>query len=608
MTLKTEFEKIHKYCNVNHLDILNYLKKQESAGKEKKSAPSLKIKKKIAMRDIISGSFEQFEGKKNVSLDSIVQEVTSNAKREQVDLEIPFNCSLKGYISSIIYSLVKKKKKAFLKENKKINGEKDDKYILLKFPVDEKDITDLFRVSFDEESSGHIIGKLSSEYVKKTYPLNNGLLVDKSGKSYEIEGCKSWNGEEKFSIRNIYLSFIKKTLLKQLDDRGKQKNNLESEIMSVEKELNQMRESSEMVVKKIIAYKITGDRPSLMLFKNNKGRHYSNFSKINGIKIEKKKNELLIKWDSENVQKEAEQLIENIKTLKEKGDAKGKFLKGLRIEPKEARVSNQEHEKIKKQKKVLSDKREELEIKLRDFPENSEKTSLNYLGLEGPSFGSFLPLQALVKSYGFNFQSLIMEYLPREKQIMQSIINAYPEVFSGTEVMRRNIDSMILLDFVKDPSVKYNSGTNKVSFIKKELSLDEYYAFLKEVDESKDIEKTAREKFLPTQLIKALTNRHKGLFDIVFLDYYCGDKKIHEKVFHNLVNRMKDESILGITINLSSRLYWKNEKPDEILYKQFERLCKIEKLNILDFETAGPYKQKGSRDEMGFVVYHLKRK
>ena len=57
MTLKTEFEKIHKYCNVNHLDILNYLKKQESAGKEKKSAPSLKIKKKIAMRDIISGSF-----------------------------------------------------------------------------------------------------------------------------------------------------------------------------------------------------------------------------------------------------------------------------------------------------------------------------------------------------------------------------------------------------------------------------------------------------------------------------------------------------------------------------------------------------------------------
>lgn len=244
--------------------------------------------------------------------------------------------------------------------------------------------------------------------------------------------------------------------------------------------------------------------------------------------------------------------------------------------------------------------------------EDNSNRRLQYVGLEGPNFRSYLDLAKLGKENGFDIDGLFIENNNRSMNLMKSIAWVHREEFFKKFFLEGDINDLAILDFPKD-RLKLSKGSNgeiNVRYGGERIPLKDYYLFTRSLFRDSMTERNSKAYGVSKEFLDAIVNRFKGKFDIVFLDYMGGpsSKKYNTlKIIAN--NRLRDKAIIAVSYNIAPRVnpYERggelNNIEDKLLDKAEEIFSSVG-FNLLDFDTKS---YKDSSDEMCFQVYSLKR-
>jgi len=190
--------------------------------------------------------------------------------------------------------------------------------------------------------------------------------------------------------------------------------------------------------------------------------------------------------------------------------------------------------------------------------------NFSYLGLEGPRFGSFLPLAHEGSQHGKRFNGTFVEYDSRSYNLMQSVRDAgLTGLLDNSTILFGDIDDRILLDFAQDPDlsvVRRDNGEANALYVKYHtrkgpefLSLDKYQQLISE--SSTDVKSLARRYGVSDRFINASKNRSQGKFDVVFLDYVGTITDKRRRAFESLVkSRLSNRAVVAATINVAPRI------------------------------------------------------
>lgn len=568
-----EVNEIQEYCIKHNISIFEYYEQQE----EKKKAHPEKIVKEVV---------ETFKGSEGlVALEKIVETVEETLTDEDIDHRTIANSPLKGIVSNILYDMAQKEK------NKTIEKEGCNKKV--KFPVRKTDLKKFLGINLTIASIDHVVGSLKPEYIRKNYKLNNNKLEDEDGKSYSIEGTKSWSGEQKRIAKEEKLcSLIQKEII---DPIIEQRTKVKEELTQV---TDQMLEPTTSQKKEHVGFMITfkevGD---YFNFKNNKqSAFYRQLTEIKGAEIKAtRESGVEITWENEEAKNKIDGVIKKIR------NSTSPFIH------KKLEIANIEiKDDAKEEKDKLRARKRELEQTLNTL----SNKKVTYLALEGANFGSYLVIKELLESNNLRMEAVIPEYDYREANLMASVKKAYPELFPETQIILKDVNELILLDFPKSSGleIKYlpeQGGDHVMSHGKRVLPLKEYHKLLKDLDQGKDKAGIAAKYNVTKTFLEAANNRYKGTFDIVFLDYYCGETPRRQLSLKKLTSRLSDEAIIAVTTNLAKRVS-RGQDPRTLLEKQFDMLKDMEELEVLNYEVKDEYKD--SKEPMGLIVYHVKKK
>ena len=279
-----------------------------------------------------------------------------------------------------------------------------------------------------------------------------------------------------------------------------------------------------------------------------------------------------------------------------------------------------------------------------------ETASLNYLGLEGPNFKSFLELYNSAKKDGVELKGTFVEYDLRTYNLMESIINSElgKEVFKNSRVIFRDINDLVALDFVRDETVRCDLGKRKlngnaedlVHYNGTDIEYVDYLAILDDIDQGNLTEKELLDKWkdvdvheknntywdegLSEEFLEMMINRDEEKFDVVFLDYVGRITNRFLWSLDNLVQRrINDKAVISIVHNES--LYRKTHleeldkdnifaglsTEDERDFTPEERIKEI-------FERAGyksealteeiVYRGESNSQKMNFQAWYVEKK
>jgi len=604
---------VREYCIKNDLSFHDYFKILDEDVTEDVITKVEKVKKpkRVYPKGIVLSILDEVisSGKKEqITLDDLVRKV--NREFKSIGYELAKNCPVKGFVSRVLYDKA---------TEIKFKGENRIKkyYRQLEDPVTEKDISKLLKLPLDLISRKHITGKLGKEYLLKNYPINNFSLSDRKNRAFDIEGWSSWDNPDKRNVRTSLQQIIKDHLI---DDVLEERSKLTQTIDVAEEALTDIGNVKKN--RKIIAYSLKCAETGIYL--DLKDRFLYRF----------------IPQD-ENPHAEKNEFIIPFFNRRDRRNFDAEFKKYLRSKNKQVK------RRIKKEiiyedfddldpvgelaeaAKLLSEKL------LEEFDEGLE---FNYLGLEGPGFGSYLKIFDAFHSNDLKLKAYIPEYRLREFNIMKSIVDAHNgnDLFSEVNLVRESIDDIILLDFVRDPRFKIQSDSRNRServifesedYPRISIRTKVYYNLLDDLDNgsSNDELKDKYRKFeINDDFIKSLRNRYMGKFDVVFLDYYGGESKKRNRILDRLMTRLKDRAVLAVTTNTSGNRYnlinpktQKKYTREELVEYQQEQMVErcinegydLDLNNIINFEydtvfTGGKGKEG---KKMHFAAYKLLR-
>tara|TARA_Y100000034_G_scaffold96328_1_gene117244 strand:+ start:3542 stop:4813 length:1272 start_codon:yes stop_codon:yes gene_type:complete len=214
-----------------------------------------------------------------------------------------------------------------------------------------------------------------------------------------------------------------------------------------------------------------------------------------------------------------------------------------------------------------------------------ETDSLNYLGLEGPNFRSFLELAYSAKEKDVEINGTFVEYDNRTYNLMESIINSKlgKEVFKNSKMIFGDINTLLPLDFVKDPEVKFivnrkypwntdhggiiEQKRDMVQYQDVDIDYEYYQAILDDIDKEglttqEILDKRADMEIhkkhysfgmhegLEEPFIEMMMDRHEEKFDVVFLDYMGGVTDRFLWSLEQLIQRrVTDNAIVAVVHN-----------------------------------------------------------
>ena len=274
--------------------------------------------------------------------------------------------------------------------------------------------------------------------------------------------------------------------------------------------------------------------------------------------------------------------------------------------------------------------REQLSAFICEHLITDDTNSLNYLGLEGPNFRSFLELYNSAKDNGVELNGTFVEYDLRTYNLMESIINSDlgQEVFKNSKVIFRDINDLIRLDFVKDEDVQIRRRVTLVHYKDTDLEFVEYDCILDNIDEGKSIEELLEnlahvdihkknraiwDEGLNRDFLEMMIDRHEGKFDVVFLDYLGRKTDRFLDSLDTLVQRrINDRAIVAMAHNENGRFRDAKELDERGIYRTNSG-SRIEGI----FENAGyvptlleesKYCGESNRQNMCFQVWLLEKK
>ncbi len=596
---------LRRYCLNNELDIIEVLENLDSLieGKTKKKTSrktSIKTKSQspeVLAKKILEG-IRKTQDIEVYDLTKFVESLRLDMEKEGIELELSY--PFEGFVSNLLYKLAEEEK---FGENKKNHTSSR-----LSKPVVASELSELLCVNFGERGFDRISGRLDRRYVNEHYIVeDDGIKFRDSNRELhenpEIEGSKCWSGESKAEVRELLELFIHKYLTKDLESRLKELNSaremLRKERLELDEELNGFDLRDKGLPGEEIEYKFSGNEQEVMDFKKKFVRNRLNGS-ISEISFRYTKNHIFAKVNRRSV--------DALKTFKREWENFSGKLPSIRDNIKD--IDGRE-ERIKKNRGSLSKNSNQLN-RLDD--EITNLTSLNYLSLEGPNFTSYLGLSNLFRSSGIELKGTFVEYIHRLSNIMKSVVNANSnDKLKDCRVINRNIDDLILLDFVKDPNVtiQSNGGNVEVVYKRERISLEQYHEIIDDPDFEECPEEIYEKYDLSMDFVGALEDRYEGKFDIVFLDYLGSITPKKKKVLETLVKRrLNDKAILATTYNASKRVNHRKTSgidSSEVSNNVFDNAMDIFSGCGYEVNDVEDKSYKDTKDKMNFQMYSIEK-
>ena len=587
----SKFKKLRKSAIENGTNVQDIIENEEeileptenhTSGTETNLANSVIESKQLKRKsnNLIENSLRNIgeRGNSQITLDEIVNEVNKSSRGETTNL------IQKGEISKELYELAEERRG--VSQTTRNTG-----------IVNPKNLAKVLGVDINESDSEHIVGILDEDYVKNNYQFNadDFAFADEEGVKSNIEGIRSWDSEEKEQARQILAVYVQEDLLNPLYEG---KNKLESELESIQDELRTYNE-------KVQSGFILHAEPGILNALNRNYSEFKDMKRIPGVELDlsgEKRWE--VRWTNKESKERIEAFVKYLKEISNKNNPLGKIkIKEL----KEKRKGGNKKE-LKERSKNLTTKLNKLEAKER----------INYLGLEGPSFGSYFQLASLFElpeNQQLEFKAIIPEKGYRESNLMDSLVETYKGdeklngLFDNVEIVRqRNIDDLILLDFVKNPEISLKwKGTLEESIVRygenEEIFLDNYHRLIDTIDQgSKKTDRELMKEYeISQEFLEATRDRYDEKLDIVFLDYLGGENEKKYAVTERLIPKLADNSVLAITTNESNKVHKNEDNP------QWVRILETEEIDVEKHDNKS-YKRGGSPKEMNIDVYHITKK
>ena len=214
---------------------------------------------------------------------------------------------------------------------------------------------------------------------------------------------------------------------------------------------------------------------------------------------------------------------------------------------------------------------------------------ISLLSLEGSNFSSYLELLKSVYAKDFTITSIFPEFNHRTANIMESIqaSNYFNNYFDDCTIVRRDINDLILLDFVKNTDVSLTRIKNlhKVNYDLGEdsISLFKLHKILQAIKSNPDLESIIRNFHISENLLNLIISRGEKLyFDHAYQVTYK-DYQVPIGIYHQVIDEL-DKGSSHKTISLKYKI------SDEILNVISDRFD--HKFNIVFLDYLSPIYDK----------------
>lgn len=249
--------------------------------------------------------------------------------------------------------------------------------------------------------------------------------------------------------------------------------------------------------------------------------------------------------------------------------------------------------------------------------------TLSYLGLEGPRFGSFLPLAQDFQTRCKKLKGTFVEYDSRSYNLMQSVQKAeLSDLLHDSTTLFGDIDDHILLDFAQDEAisiVRRDNGVANALYVKYStrrgaefVPIETYQAIIDGIESKKTVRELSRKHKVSEKFVSASSNRSKDKFDVVFLDYVGRITDKRKKAMESILKRrLNDRAIIAATINIASRINplksvgTAAQLPNAV----FDQV--IESSSAAGYSGRDilylPYRENAGSDAMCFQAYYIEK-
>lgn len=446
--------------------------------------------------------------------------------------------------------------------------------------IEEGDIGRRIRLTFGNTAKNHILGILDPDYVAKHYIHKDGSIHYIDSETGEvkpranIEGTRCWDCESKEKVRIELSNFNNKYLISDLEKTIKK-------IVEEVKGLDARREAAQTRIEEaeegLEGIRNLGDKVHYTIV----GKPYLIDKVIHDALGGRRRRQGL--QISESPNKKGKKLEVVFDGRFNGGVDVSNFVKKFRAFQKHHAdaVSNGDLEDnvlgLDVIKRSRGRKRDELNVKIKDSRDELKSLDsletrlesqiqatrgLNYLGLEGPNFGSFLRMQHDVNKSGFRLDGTFIEREMRLNNIMESVIDSgiCGDDLAGSYVYHRDIRNWILLDLPIDKEMKIESapGSSDSEFLGlakykgEKLELERYHTMLDDIDSGMSTDKVVEKYNVSSGFVGAAKKRVSGKFDVVFLDYVGRMSNRNIKAAETLIaRRLSDRAIVATTTNLN---------------------------------------------------------
>jgi hypothetical protein len=538
---------LRKYCveqGLNFADVLiNGLPKPVEA--IVKEPPKKRVKKVVesvkpqrSAEDVVLSTLDMVRdayGGETISLSEFTVFLESELKREGATYNE--NCSIEGFSANVLYEYSESVKFGTAPARRK----------RLVDPVTADELAKLLRVDFGKEDNNRIAGTLSRSVVEDQYPLNEeGRLANERG-SYNIEGTKNWDGENKEKVRQFLVDSVLKNIVAERQREREQR----LEELEAEKDDLSSRVAKTRPQKPSLKVKFESGNPSIAYAVRIQfikglmgGKGEEGWLRQHGAEVSDSDNKsFYIEFAKETDRDEF------LKRWKKFGNTRRDIYNHSTMDVVRPRSQSGN---IGLESRLIDVKNEISEI-------NEEGIRLNYLGLEGPNFESYLRLFNALNQEGVKLSAVIPEYVHRFANLMRSVSRySKPEAFEDVAIPNRNIDDLILLDFASDSKLGIDSQEGRffVTYGDERISLEKYHELIDTMDQGGPTIKHLESVYgISAEFIAAAKKRPDKKFDVVFLDYLSGvseKRKMAQRIL--LQKRLAEKAVVLTTSNLNPRM------------------------------------------------------
>ncbi len=490
------------------------------------------------------------------------------------------NTPLKGLVADALYEYASEAKTAGLHERTAKRNQ-------LQNPVAAEELEGLLHVRIDDLGARRIVGELSAQVIQEAYPIHDGKFQDEDGNSYNIEGAINWDRAGKRTARERLVAYAEQDVLAPLQEEHAQR------IAELEKQREKLKERASIPRKNNHTIILSGERGPLMTLDHRFVKGFLYEQNTEGITIDPSINERRIE-----VECETETDRQRFLAMWEEFSGRNNFCQAISMSSRTEGHGNR--------RKRLLNNVQLIEEQLKIF--RTETIDIEYCGLEGPHFASYLSLRDAAARRGIGIHTTAVEYDRRLANIMESIVETNPDgLFSDVDVLWGNIDKYLLADRLLPESLHLSgrAGDYTVMSGNDSIRLQRLYDLAD--GESLSTQHASASFGVSPAFVEMVRERSTRPFDILFLDYIGPFSRKRLQTLETVMQRhVNDRAVIGATYNAA-----KAKNPlqiDEWSARMLEHVWQLAEKNELEIQNIDSHEYQDGWAPMFFLVYSLRRK